>query len=210
MKLEKIVSLNRNRVVAYEVLYQDLGGVIDKEKIFMTLKEEEDLEVFLFHLHRLKEMVHQKALPSPPRFFLNIKPSTIALYGEKILTELQYCPFSVVLELREDWIDERHFARLVAMKNSFNFLLSLDDFGKASSNLDRYIKLKPHFTKIDFSVFERTSSSFFFFLLEALKKGGESVFVAEKVESEEQLKLVKTLSIDFVQGYLFSNGYRPF
>lgn len=203
MKFEKILVLSGGRVAAYEVLHKDLGGAINKEKVFAQLDEEEDLRVFLHHIKELKRLAEENRLPSPPRFFLNLKPSTLALFYKEIRKEVESCPFSLVLELREDWIEEKHLEKLMSIRNSWRFFLSLDDFGRQASNVDRYVKLKPEFTKLDLQAFNGASHSFILLLMEALQKTNKTIFVAEKVEREEQFRLVKSLGIGYAQGYLF-------
>lgn len=81
----------------------------------------------------------------------------------------------------------------------------LDDFGTGYSNLETLVSKPFDFVKLDRSVVSNATNNYELLVLIAgmLKYLGKSM-VAEGVETEEQLQMVKGQGIQFVQGYYFS------
>lgn len=82
---------------------------------------------------------------------------------------------------------------------------SLDDFGSGYSNLQALMDLPYRFVKFDKSVIQgaMANATMLTLLSEMLHKLGKTL-VAEGVETEEQLAMVKGIGIERVQGMLFS------
>ena len=82
---------------------------------------------------------------------------------------------------------------------------ALDDFGTGYSNLRALIDLPYDYVKFDKSVIHAAMAnpSMLSILTEMLHKMGKCV-IAEGVETEEQLALIRSVGIERVQGYYFS------
>ncbi|NCC65822.1 MAG: phosphodiesterase, partial [Spirochaetia bacterium] len=82
---------------------------------------------------------------------------------------------------------------------------ALDDFGTGYSNLKSLIDLPYDYVKFDKSVIHAAmkNPSMLTLLTEMLHKMGKCV-IAEGVETEQQLELVRSVGIERVQGYYFS------
>jgi len=82
---------------------------------------------------------------------------------------------------------------------------ALDDFGKGYSNLQVLMELPYNYVKIDRSVIAKSTINpkMLTLLTEMLHKM-EKQIVAEGVETEEELALIKRIGIERVQGYYFS------
>lgn len=91
---------------------------------------------------------------------------------------------------------------------SKNITFSLDDFGVGYSNLDSIIRLPFSTVKLDRSMlignFENHKSSIVFKkMISLIKELGLSV-VVEGAETEEQIKALIDLEVDYIQGYYYS------
>lgn len=86
----------------------------------------------------------------------------------------------------------------------------LDDFGTGYANLDSLVNLPFDVVKIDRSVVSNTTNSYELLSLIAgmLERLGKEV-IAEGVETLEQLEMVKSNRISYVQGYYFSRPLPP-
>ncbi|WP_321302288.1 bifunctional diguanylate cyclase/phosphodiesterase [uncultured Sphaerochaeta sp.] len=86
----------------------------------------------------------------------------------------------------------------------------LDDFGTGYANLESLVNLPFDVVKIDRSVVSNTTNSYELLSLIAgmLQRLGKEV-IAEGVETLEQLEMVKSNRISYVQGYHFSRPLPP-
>jgi len=78
-------------------------------------------------------------------------------------------------------------------------LLSIDDFGRRSSNIDRLKLLKPNFIKIEVNMFDRIS---LVNLINFISAYHPCIIIAEKVENEGLLRLARAAGVKYWQGYL--------
>jgi len=203
-KKEPLVELKSLQTKGYELLYRGLPEMVSREDFFTKLSEEEDFIIFLKAL----SFIEEEDLNSG-RFFVNIKPRTVVKYAKEIIKELtKRNLFSrVVLELREDG-DLNDLREIKHIREDMPFPLCLDDFGAKGSNVDRIIILKPDIIKLDMAILKHIDTRSFLLLVEFLNSLKARNFfmeiVAEKIETEHDLSLVKTAGIKYGQGWMFS------
>ncbi|MGL5345754.1 MAG: sensor domain-containing protein [Peptostreptococcaceae bacterium] len=86
--------------------------------------------------------------------------------------------------------------------------IALDDFGTGYSSLNYLVKLPLSTTKIDRSfIAGMENSEEYAKLVKLMIEGSHSLglkVIAEGVENENQLEMLKEMGIDYIQGYLFS------
>ncbi len=204
-KKEPLVELKSLRVKGYELLYRGLPEMVSREDFFTKLSEEEDFIIFLKALSFIKE----EDLNSG-RFFINIKPRTVVKYAKEIIKELtkRNLLSRVVLELREDG-DINDLREIKHIREDMPFPLCLDDFGVKGSNVDRIILLKPDIIKLDMSILRHIDKRSFLLFVEFLNSLKARNFfmeiIAEKIETEHDLSLVKAVGIKYGQGWLLKD-----
>lgn len=201
-EFEPIVCLRgqASRVLGYEMLFR--GFPVDRNKLFLKIDEALDMEVFRYAIFFLRNLFEHGEIPFPTRFFVNIKPTTLIKYSEEVKKLIEDVPFPVVLEIREDFLEDVQLKEL--QKVTSEFLISLDDFGRGGSNIDRVVTLNPHFVKLDLDVFRNMPSGALIMLSEALREICPAKLVLEKVETEKDLALARMCRIDYGQGWLWS------
>jgi EAL domain-containing protein (putative c-di-GMP-specific phosphodiesterase class I)/DNA-binding NarL/FixJ family response regulator len=114
----------------------------------------------------------------------------------------------ITLEVLEDieTFSEDILERVKELKK-YNFLIAIDDFGSGYSNFQRVIDISPDFIKIDGSLIKNIKDKNFYNTIRAIKNFAQNIgseVIAEFVEDEEILKLIKELNIEYSQGYYFS------
>lgn len=120
----------------------------------------------------------------------------------ELLRELPLPPHSIVVEVTESILLEgnREVVRRLQSLREANIQISLSDFGHGHSSLNFLQRLEIDFLKLDTSFSENQ------LLCEALvamaHKLGIKV-IAEKIETEAQLVVLRAAGCDFGQGYLF-------
>lgn len=202
---EPLVELKSSQIKGYELLYRDLPEIVSREEYFTKLSEEEDLAIFFKAL----SFIEREELNSD-RFFINIKPRTVVRYAKEIIKELtkRNLLSRVVLELRED-ADIKDLREIKHIREDLPVPLCLDDFGVKGSNVDRLIILKPDIVKLDISILKHIDKRSFLLLVEFLHSLKARNFVmeivAEKIETEHDLSLVKAVGLKYGQGWMLKN-----
>lgn len=203
---EPLVELKSLQIKGYELLYRGLPEIVSREEYFAKLSEEEDLAIFFKAL----SFIEGENLNSD-RFFINIKPRTVVRYAKEIIKELtkRNLLSRVVLELRED-ADLKDLREIKHIREDLPVPLCLDDFGVKGSNVDRLIILKPDIVKLDISILKHIDKRSFLLLMEFLHSLKARNFfmeiVAEKIETEHDLSLVKAVGIKYGQGWMLKTS----
>jgi EAL domain-containing protein (putative c-di-GMP-specific phosphodiesterase class I)/GGDEF domain-containing protein len=113
----------------------------------------------------------------------------------------------IEIEVTEDSLFVHHSNSMRHLKKlcSAGFLMAIDDFGKAFSNLQRIIEINPKTVKIDKifidSVIECAVTQNVIKALVMMSKSQNSSLVAEGIESQEQVDCLVSIGVSIGQGY---------
>ena len=163
----------------------------------------------------LSELKSWHARGLPTRLAINISPAQfrspgIELTVERILQETGVDPAAIEIELTETSVIDHTQTALESLQRlcALGVTLSLDDFGTGYSSLSYVRRLPVSKLKIDQSfirnlVTNRSDRSIVEGIIQLCHKLQLTV-VAEGVEMPEQLKLLREMGCDTVQGRLFS------
>jgi diguanylate cyclase (GGDEF)-like protein len=161
-------------------------------------------------------MIRWGELSESGRLFVNISAEVLAQvlkhYGRDALLELigefGVLPRMLVLEITEyeRVADMDCLASVVSEIRSAGVSLALDDFGDGRSSLRLWSQLKPEYVKID-KYFTKNISQHADKLktIQALQQIAaifDSALVAEGIETEDDLRVLRDLGITYGQGYL--------
>lgn len=147
-------------------------------------------------------------------FSLNITDADLSLeYLEFVLIKnakkYNIDPSRVVLEMLEDITSLDSGTTLIQLKSlrEKGFKIAIDDFGAENSNMSRLLEIHPDYLKIDGAFIKNIATDVKSqIIVEAIvlmcKKSGIKV-IAEYVHNKEVQKIVKSLGIDYSQGYYF-------
>ncbi len=195
VKIEPILSVN-GEVHGVEILTGDLI-VLNKGEFFSRISEIMDYIFFCTHLDFAKSHLQGT------KVFLNLFPNTLIKFHKRIGEVVND---SVVIELNERGISEASPKRLKEIKELYNLLIALDDFGRDQSNLDRLILLRPEYVKLDMEIFRYVPNGCKRRILRNLQDTisalSTSRVIAEKVETLADLELIKEAGIELWQGFL--------
>ena len=129
---------------------------------------------------------------------------------EDALEHAKLLPSSLKLEITESAAmqDGEQTVRMLSHLKSLGVMLSIDDFGTGYSSLSNLHQLPFDTLKIDRSfvmnVGEKGENSQILQTIISLAKNLRMKVIAEGIETESQLALLKNLGCDFGQGYLIS------
>jgi diguanylate cyclase (GGDEF)-like protein len=210
IKLEPIVDIPKNQVIGYEALSRDIHGRFSVPVLFEKYNklghlQEVKVTCFISQLRMAKEM-------NLSRVFLNVD-STLLKQCEWIQKPEN---IDVVLEISEgeSLHDLEGYLRIAEEWRRKGFTFAIDDFGAGFVSLPFISRLNPEYVKIDRSVIVQAVAtpefrSFLNGIIVALKKGHVHRVIAEGVETETELAVVREMGIDLVQGFLLRDKGFP-
>jgi diguanylate cyclase (GGDEF)-like protein/PAS domain S-box-containing protein len=132
---------------------------------------------------------------------------------QKIKESLAACsisPYLMEIEITEDSLIKNEGSALptIQLLRDFGIAIAIDDFGTGYSSIGYLKKFKVDYIKIDRSfikdIHENNEDSTIVQSIILLAKGFNLKIVAEGVETQQQLDLLKVLHCHNIQGYLFS------
>jgi diguanylate cyclase (GGDEF)-like protein len=214
---QPIADLKDGSIHAHEALIRGpQGSPLHTPDALLSVAQSEgllhELEVFCL----FTALQHWGVLKQPGRLFLNISAHAlvkmIQLRGKsclgKCVRDLGVMPRMVVLEITEHErvSDMNELADVVKELHADGFSFALDDFGDGRSSLRLWSQIKPDVVKID-KYFSKNISSHSdnFKTIQALLQIAEifgTSLVAEGIEHEDDLRVLRDLGITYGQGYL--------
>lgn len=151
-----------------------------------------------------------------PDFYINVNLSVVQLLQKdvvenikRILDKTGVNPKNIVLEITESFAinDMQRVMEIITGLKKLGPRIALDDFGTGYSSLN-YIKqlpldiIKVDKTFIDDIVEDDYAQAFVKLIVDLSKTIGTKI-VVEGVEHKEQFELLKSLGVDYIQGYYF-------
>jgi diguanylate cyclase (GGDEF)-like protein/PAS domain S-box-containing protein len=131
------------------------------------------------------------------------------------LSRFQVSPWQIDLEVTEstDMLNVAEVTRQMALLSEIGIRFSIDDFGTGHSTLNRLDKLPLGVLKVDRTFTERLceadGSRSIVQAMISMAKAMNMRVVAEGVELEEQLDVLKEMGCDYLQGFLLSRPIPP-
>ncbi len=146
----------------------------------------------------------------PGALMINILPRN--LYNFDKLLDILSGGRDVIFEVSEAEAIN-NFELMIKIRSEvkrMNMRIAADDFGVGYAGFDRIIQLEPDIIKLDRSLvsninLERSKKGFLKGVIDAGKKLGAKV-LAEGVETIAELEVLRSMDVDYVQGYLL---HRP-
>lgn len=151
-----------------------------------------------------------------PDFHINVNLSVVQLLQKNvvenigmILEQTGVNPYNIILEITESFAinDMERVLKIIEGLKALGPRIALDDFGTGYSSLN-YIKQLPlNIIKVDKTfiddIIEDEYAQAFVRLIVDLSKTIGTQIVVEGVEYEEQYEMLKSLGVNYIQGYLF-------
>ena len=146
----------------------------------------------------------------PGALMINILPRN--LYNFDVLQELVKASRDIIFEVSEAEAINNFdlMIKIRADVKRMNMRIAADDFGVGYAGFDRVIQLEPDIIKLDRSLVsnihvERSKKGFVQGLIDAAKKLDAKI-LAEGVENIAELEVLRSMGVEYVQGFLL---HRP-
>ncbi|WP_293446514.1 GGDEF domain-containing phosphodiesterase [Persephonella sp.] len=202
---QPIFDLKNGEILGFEALFR-----IEKNKEIYTAGEFIDIAYKTGLIVEIDKLMIEYMLSYGERIgdyfiFLNISPQTIkeTWFLEKV-KYLKNCIFEITEQMAFDNIDKLKMLNLETLNK-----MALDDFGSGYSSIKTVVELSSNnlisFLKIDGSIIkEIDKNKESFFIVESIVKIAKTLglkTIAEFIENERILKIIKNLDIDYAQGF---------
>ena len=209
---QPIYRLHDESPVGYELLSRYSNGAFEMPDNFFRLCAERNVLTLVDHAC-LRSAVNAAAkLPPYARFHLNIFPTTLLAIPPEHLLELFPRPLQAetfCLEISEQQIigDPSYLVAAVQALRAAGILIAIDDVGFGSSCLESLVMLEPDIMKIDkrcvIGVEHDPTRIEHLRRYTRIARTLGCTIVAEGIETTGDLNVVRSLGIEFGQGYLW-------
>ena len=214
---QPIASLAGGEIYAHEALIRGpQGTALETPDALLKAAGQENLD-FDFESRCVIAALDQWGdLNNPGRLFVNISAAVLVqlllVCGRDALVELVssfgVLPRMLVLEITEHErvTDMDRLARMVEVVRLAGVSLALDDFGDGRSSLRLWSQLKPEFVKIDkyftTNISQNTDKRKTVQALQQIAAIFDTALIAEGIETQHDLRMLRDLGILYGQGYL--------
>jgi len=200
---QPVVNVGLNQVIGYEALSRDPQeklSILDLFRRYHAIGQLNELKCLCF-----KSQLKVAQEIGLQRVFINV--------DFNVLTQLDLIPkpseIEVILEISEVEAlhDIENHLKITRKWRKAGYKFAIDDFGAGFISLPFIAQLVPDYIKLDRSTILHAvgSEKFLRFardLVQALRNYSTEGIIAEGVETEKELRVVKEMSIYLVQGYL--------
>ena len=205
---QPVIDVRSNHVFGYEALGRDPQGklnILELFKRYQAIGKLEDLKSLCFKmaLNAAREAGLQK-------LFINVDFNI--LRNMKEISKPQ--DMEVILEISEKEVldDVENQLKIAQRWRNKGFKFAIDDFGAGFISLPFIAQLVPEYIKIDRSTILQSVSSIQFReflkdLIQAMSNYSTEGIIAEGIETEQELQVVKELGLDLVQGFLLGRPH---
>lgn len=213
---QPIVSLRDGAIYSHEALIRGpVGSSFHTPDVLLAAAAHESLNYEFENFCVTTALRDWGALKESGRLFVNISAEVLLQVLKQcgrdslmaLINELGVLPRMLVLEITEyeRVTDMDHLADVVREIRSAGVSLALDDFGDGRSSLRLWSQLKPEFVKID-KYFTKDISQHADKLktIQALQQIAaifDTSLIAEGIETEEDMRVLRDLGIEYGQGY---------
>ncbi len=214
---QPIIALETGEIKGVEVLarFKDKSGnIYPNEFIPILIKLNKTWEFTKILFNQVHKTLDESSLETKDfRVSINIFPSDII--NMNVLQLLDYeemiNEYNMFIEVIEDeYLEKKEASVAINTLKEMGFRIAIDDFGTGYSNFSSLKNLKIDYLKIDKSfIFDMEESTVKSSLIPHMIDISDSLnlsCVAEGIENELQLKILKQWGIKYGQGYYFSKA----
>jgi EAL domain-containing protein (putative c-di-GMP-specific phosphodiesterase class I) len=211
---QPIMRMKEGTILGFEALSRGpRGSGLESAAELFRAARTHGLEVELDRLCRRRALLSSGRIPSNAKIFVNTLPATMRdpqFRGKALIDFLdraQVSPARIVIEITEQEVIENYamFREELAYFLNLGMSFAVDDVGAGYSGLESIAKLKPGYLKIDKSLVRDVHSNVVNrAMVNAIISLGHGIgarVIAEGIQSEEELQVLRARGVDFGQGY---------
>ena len=211
---QPIIHMQSGEVIGYEGLIRGPSdSPLHSPLNLFRVAQAANLSVEVEHLCRKVVLEHFARMKLPGKLFLNVSPECLLYPNMKRGETLDYIqrfglsPERVIIELTESQptYDYELLRKAVAHYSGMGFQIAIDDLGEGFSSLRLWSELRPAYVKIDMHFIQginldKVKLQFVRSIQQIAEATGTQV-IAEGIETQAELLLIRDLGIACGQGY---------
>ncbi|QDZ28376.1 GGDEF domain-containing protein [Noviherbaspirillum sp. UKPF54] len=211
---QPIINMQKGEIVGYEGLIRGPSdSPLHSPLNLFKVARANNLGVAVEHMCRRVVLERFAELDLPGKLFLNVSPEMLlqphARHGETLgyIDEVGINPERVIIELTENQptYDYDLMREAVMHYRGMGFQIAIDDLGEGFSSLRLWSELRPEYVKIDMHFVQGINHDpvklqFVRSIQEIAEESG-TVVIAEGIETQAELLLIRDLRIAYGQGY---------
>ncbi|MGH8780695.1 EAL domain-containing protein [Paraburkholderia sp.] len=213
---QPIVDFNDGRILGYEGLIRGpLGSALETPSALFAQAAVEGCSIALEHAAARTCVEAFARLDCEGKLFLNFSAGAIRPLADAhadtlaLLRDSGIDPGRIVIELTEQSAipDPGNFLPVIATLRTVGAQFALDDYGTANASMNLWVRLQPDVVKIDrFFIHDIASDPLKFEAVKAMQhfaNASGARLVAEGIENEADLTVVRDMGIGCGQGFFF-------
>jgi len=211
---QPIIGMQNGEIIGYEGLIRGPSdSPLHSPMNLFKVAKANNLTVEVEHMCRRVVLERFAQLKLPGKLFLNVSPETLLqpdpMHGETLgyIQRVGISPERVIIELTESQptYDYELLREAVMHYREMGFQIAIDDLGEGFSSLRLWSELRPEYVKIDMHFIQGINLDpvklqFVRSIQEIARKSG-TVVIAEGIETQAELLLIRDLGIAYGQGY---------
>ncbi|SFB79195.1 EAL domain, c-di-GMP-specific phosphodiesterase class I (or its enzymatically inactive variant) [Pseudoalteromonas denitrificans DSM 6059] len=212
---QPVFDFSKTNALGYEALSRGpQGSALESPEVLFKLAGQLNKISELELLCRKKAIINFANLNLSGKLLLNVSPNVLLdpnhPRGETLhlLAQNGLSANRVIIEVteQEKVEDNDLFKQTIQHYRELGFVIAIDDLGAGYSGLKQWSELQPDIVKIDRYFIDHCDQSFvkkaFLKMILELAKITNTQVIAEGIEREEELLLLKSLGINLMQGFL--------
>ncbi len=220
---QPIISLKDGTLIGYEALSRGPGKSVfeNPENLFDFARIHGKLWELEF-LCRIKALENISKTNRDFNIFLNVDPDIIhdekfkKGFTKEFLDKFDIKPENVVFEITEKSSikDPESFKRVIENYKEQGYKIAIDDMGSGYSGLKLLTDIHPHYIKLDMGLIrDIDKDSLKYTLIKTLYefcRVSDIKVIAEGIETQEEIKSLIDIEVDYGQGYFIQRPSRDF
>jgi diguanylate cyclase (GGDEF)-like protein len=211
---QPIINMQEGRIVGYEGLIRGPSdSPLHSPMNLFKVARANNRSVEVEHLCRRVVLERFAELKLPGKLFLNVSPEMLlqpqARHGETLgyIQQVGINPERVIIELTENQptYDYDLLREAVMHYRGMGFRIAIDDLGEGFSSLRLWSELRPEYVKIDMHFIQGINQDpvklQFVRSIQQIAEQSGTVVIAEGIEAQAELLLIRDLGIACGQGY---------
>ncbi|MBD3796266.1 MAG: EAL domain-containing protein [Campylobacterales bacterium] len=215
---QPIIDMKTLKIYGYEALVRGVhpdGSLMFPDQLFEK-SARNDMNFILDRMSRESALKTAATKKINKKLFINFMPTSIydpeyCLQSTvKWANQLEFNPSNIVFEVveTEQVADKEHLRGILEFYRKEGFSIALDDVGEGYSGLNNLIDIKPNIIKVDRNVImdidKDPLKQSVYKALYNIARENDIIVLAEGIETQEELEMIKTLGVDLAQGYYFA------
>lgn len=211
---QPIINMQSGDIIGYEGLIRGPSdSPLHSPMNLFKVARANNLSTEIEHMCRRVILERFAELGLPGKLFLNVSPEMLLLprakHGETLgyIQEAGLNPEQVIIELTENQptYDYELMREAVMHYRGMGFQIAIDDLGEGFSTLRLWSELRPEYVKIDMHFVQGINHDpvklqFVRSIQEIAQESG-TIVIAEGIETQTELMLIRDLGIAYGQGY---------